>query len=225
MTFVDPQTGKKTTYSSKIISFGLSTEQNNIVCNNMPASNCELYATRLATDIVALPSVATIIVSSALKNEDREMLIEFYTDVIDYTVETVCWIGHPEPPAHLKNRFHCYQSFEELAVKLKYLLLTAHSKQKKNSIFSKNIANCLIILSFIRNYPGIKTRELAEKIEISERSIQRYISTLQAAGEWIEYDRKKRGWILQNNISILFGDHLSNDQTKRRPTAERKIGI
>ena len=33
-------------------------------------------------------------------------------------------------------------------------------------------------------------------------------STLQAAGEWIEYDTKARGWYLQNGISIFFGDDL-----------------
>lgn len=46
------------------------------------------------------------------------------------------------------------------------------------------------------------------------RIIQRNISTLQAAGEWIEYDTKKRGWYLQNGVSILFSDHLRETDKK-----------
>ena len=65
-----------------------------------------------------------------------------------------------------------------------------------------------MILSLIRSHPGIKTQELVDKLEMPTRTIQRYISALQAAGEWIEYDTYKRGWQIQYGISILFGDHL-----------------
>ena len=65
-----------------------------------------------------------------------------------------------------------------------------------------------MILSLIRSHPGIKTQELVDKLEMPTRTIQRYISALQAAGEWIEYDTHTRGWQLQYGISILFGDHL-----------------
>lgn len=74
--------------------------------------------------------------------------------------------------------------------------------------FSKRLADSLLILSLIRLHPGIKTRELAKKTELSLRSVQRYISTLQATGEGIEYNTVKKGWELQNRISILLGGHL-----------------
>lgn len=68
-----------------------------------------------------------------------------------------------------------------------------------------------MILSIIRLQPGIRTQELADKLEVSVRTVQRHISTLQAAGEWIEYDTAKRGWRLQFGISVLFGDHLKDE--------------
>lgn len=114
----------------------------------------------------------------------------------------------PSPPRHLRAKFKCYENFEELATNLQYHLLSAHSKSKKAKDFSKKMADCLMILSLIRSHPGIKTQDLVDKLEIPTRTIQRYISTLQAAGEWIEYDTHKRGWQLQYGISILFGDHL-----------------
>jgi len=47
-------------------------------------------------------------------------------------------------------------------------------------------------MKLIRSRSSIRTQELVEELELSPRTIQRYISTLQAAGEWIAYDHKKR---------------------------------
>ena len=47
-------------------------------------------------------------------------------------------------------------------------------------------------MKLIRSRSRIRTQELVEELELSPRTIQRYISTLQAAGEWIAYDHKKR---------------------------------
>ena len=58
----------------------------------------------------------------------------------------------------------------------------------------------------MRLYPGITTAQLAKKIEISQRSVQRYIETLRVAGEWIEYDRNLKGWKLADGKSVLWGD-------------------
>ena len=99
---------------------------------------------------------------------------------------------------------------------MKYHLLSAHGKSKKAKDFSKKIAECLMILSLIRSHPNIRTQELADKLEIPTRTIQRYISALQAAGEWIAYDTHKRGWRLQYGISVLFGNHLKDDRTRRQ---------
>lgn len=37
------------------------------------------------------------------------------------------------------------------------------------------------------------TVQIAKNLEISQRSVQRYIETLRVAGEWIEYDRTLKG--------------------------------
>ena len=58
----------------------------------------------------------------------------------------------------------------------------------------------------IRQHPGITTQKLADELELSIRSVQRYIAALQAAGEWIEYDRTIKGWKLFHGFSALFGE-------------------
>ena len=53
--------------------------------------------------------------------------------------------------------------------------------------------------------------ELTELTELPLRNVQRYISALQATGEWIEYDRSLRGWKLFHGFSILYGDVWEED--------------
>ena len=208
--FVAPNGKKMPIYEGRVITFGLSSEQNEFVSNNMPSSHYELYETDCVTDIMAVHSIATIIMASAFQENELELITEYYLDIINQTDETVFWIGYPKPLNPLRIKFKCYENFDELALNLKYLLLTAHTKHKKIKSFSKKLADSLMILSMMRNRPGIKTSELASITEMSERSVQRYISTLQATGEWIEYDSVKRGWRLMENVSILFGDHLKD---------------
>ncbi|RHO54862.1 HTH domain-containing protein [Ruminococcaceae bacterium AM07-15] len=80
------------------------------------------------------------------------------------------------------------------------------SQTKKYKNFSIIVANTLFVLSAIKKTPGISTRESAEKLEVSERSVQRYIETLRIAGEWIEYDTALKGWELSVGKSVLWDD-------------------
>lgn len=192
----------------RVTTFGLTEEQNLLVKASLPTKDYVLLDTDVATDIIAVNATSQIINAAALDGEGLELIFDFYSEVINQIDGTIFWLGYPKPPQPLRTKFRCYQNFEELAVNLKYHLLTAHGKAKKIKEFSQHLADSLLILSLIRLHPGIKTRELAERTELSLRTVQRYIATLQATGEWIEYDTVKKGWLLQNNISILFGDHL-----------------
>ena len=68
------------------------------------------------------------------------------------------------------------------------------------------MAMILRVLREIRANPGISTKALAEKLELSTRTVQRHIETLRMAGEFIDYDRSKRGWQLTANKSELLGE-------------------
>lgn len=197
---------------SRVISFGFTDRQNDIIAENLPTSEYELYETDVVTDIFAINSDAVIINSEALNDSDREMIIEYFTETQVYLSETIFWIGFPKPPTHLRIKFDCHEHIEMLAVELKYRLLKAHKRAEKSRIFSKRLADCIMILAEIRRNPGVKTKELSQKFELSTRTIQRYITTLQAAGEWIEYDTVKRGWKLQYGCSMLFGDTIIDEE-------------
>ena len=86
------------------------------------------------------------------------------------------------------------------------ILLNAYKKKKKIISFSRSLSNTLMVLRRIRQKPYITTRELSEDVEMTPRTIQRYIETLRMAGEFIEYDTHKKGWHLQDGKSVFLGD-------------------
>jgi len=188
----------------RVTTFGLSEEQNILIRGALPAKGYELLDTDAPTDLLAISAAALIINAAALDTDSSEMIFDYYTEIGDCTDETIFWIGDPKPPKHLLTKFKCYANFDELATNLKYHLLSAHRKSKKAKDFSRQLMDCLLIMKLIRSRPGIRTQELVKELELSTRTVQRYISTLQAAGEWIAYDHTKKGWYLQDGVSPLF---------------------
>ena len=196
----------------RVITFGLTDEENALVEENLPARDYEVFDTDAPTDLIAIGCQALIINAAALDADSAGMIFDYYSQVNGCTDETVIWLGEPKPPKELRKFFKCYGSFDAIADKLKYLLLTAHSKSKKAHEYSEKLVNGLKILALIRKHPGISTQKLSELTELPLRSVQRYITALQATGEWIEYDRTLRGWKLFHGISILYGDVWEDEQ-------------
>lgn len=192
--------------NDRVNTFGLTDEQNALVQANLPARAYELYIADTPTDVIAIGCCAMIVYAPAMDADSAEMLFDYYAQVDGCTDETVIWLGEPKPPKALKKFFKCYDSFDAVAEKLKYLLLTAHSKSKKSHDYSEKLVNGLKILALIRSHPGISTQKLTELTELPLRSVQRYIAVLQATGEWIEYDRALKGWKLFHGISILYSE-------------------
>lgn len=190
----------------RINTFGLTEEQNAHVKANLPSHDCELYIADDPTDLIAINCEAMIVNASVMEQDSADMIFDLYTQIDGCTDEAVLWLGEPKPPKELQKFFKCYDSFEAIADKLKYLLLAAHSKSKKAHEYSEKLVNGLKILALIRSNPGISTQKLAELTELPLRSVQRYIAALQATGEWIEYDRSLRGWKLFHGISMLYGE-------------------
>ena len=190
----------------RVTTFGLTDEENALVEENLPTRDYEVFDTGAPTDLIAIGCQALIINAASMDSESAGMIFDYYSQVNGCTDETVIWLGEPKPPKELRKFFKCYDSFAAIADKLKYLLLTAHSKSRKAHDYSEKLVNGLKILALIRKHPGISTQKLSELTELPLRSVQRYIAALQATGEWIEYDRALRGWKLFHGVSILYGD-------------------
>ena len=188
----------------RVMTFGLTKMQNESVGKVLPITEDELYVTDVPEDLIAISASAVIINAEKLSKSNVDMMFDYYTEIGKSADETVYWIGVPEPPKQLQKVIRTYSCFDELSVELKYQLLTAYRKSRKAKDFSRKMADCIKIISLVKARPGIKTQEIAERLEVSTRTVQRYISTLQVAGEGIEYDNTKKGWFLPGNYSILF---------------------
>lgn len=208
-TFLAPDGSLIVIPKGRVMACGLSDAELRVVRSCLPSEDYQIYRTDIPQDIVAIDRETLLIRPETISQEMLDLFLEYYTEINDCGKDTVVWIGAKQPPSHLRKRFAIYPDFEVLAEQLPRILRTSHQRQKKTRAFSKNLADCLMILSLIRSNPGIKTKTLSEKLELPIRTVQRYITTLQATGEWIEYDMKNRGWHLQSGISILFGDHLT----------------
>lgn len=192
-------------HANLIATFGLNEDENAYIEKNLPQKECQIMDTDEVTDIVAASEFAVIVRADAMNQADIDLLYDYYGEVAPLS-ETVIFIGDVMIPAKLKNHIAVYKDFDTLKENLKYILLSAYRKQKKSENFSATLANAILILSTIRRQPYITSAELAEKLELSQRSVQRYIETLRVAGEWIEYDTAHKGWHLQVGKSVLWGD-------------------
>ena len=190
----------------RIITFSLTEEENAVVTANIPARNYEVFDTDAPTDVIAIGSEAMIIYAPAMDQDSIDSIFDLYTQIDGCTHETVIWLGEPKPPKNLQKIFKCYESFDAIRDKIKYLLLNAHTKSKKAYDYSTRLVMGYKIIALVREHPGITTEKLSEILELPVRSVQRYLASLQAAGEWIEYDRTLHGWKLFHGKSALIGD-------------------
>lgn len=188
-----------------IMTVGLTDEEIDIIKKNVPQKECEVINTDDIRDILAMHEFVVIVKTDVMETDEVDILLDFYSEIVPFG-ETVIFIGKVQVPEKLSKYIVVYEDFDELKDKIKYVLLTAYRKQKKTENFSVTLANAIMILSMIRKHPYITSAELAERLELSQRSIQRYIETLRVAGEWIEYSTEKRGWMLSAGKSVLWGD-------------------
>lgn len=184
---------------------GLTPDEIDIVKKNVPQKDFEIMVTDDYRDLIAVSAMAVIARTDAIDEEDVNILIDWYKEIAPFS-ESVSFIGKIQLPKELTKHITVHESFDVFSDKIKFFLLSAYRKQKKTENFSATLANAIMILSLIRKHPYITSVELSEKLELSQRSVQRYIETLRVAGEWIEYSPEKRGWMLSAGKSVLWGD-------------------
>ncbi|WP_304973808.1 winged helix-turn-helix transcriptional regulator [uncultured Alistipes sp.] len=199
----------------RIGTFGLTEDELAAISADLPSADWDLTCTDCGSDLIAIPYLVTIVRSDASTAEELSVLWGLCLEVAE-AAKTVISIGDTGIPSTLRPKVRVFPDFEAMVPKLKYLLLDALRRSKKGKAFSKTLANAIQILCEIRSRPGVTTRQLAEKFELSPRSVQRYVETLRVAGEWIEYDARTRGWRLGcGGRSILWDDF--DDEYREEP--------
>jgi len=190
----------------RIGTFGLTKRERSMILDHRSAAGCDLTAADCGSDLIAVSHFVIIVRSDPSTAEELSVLWSFCSE-IEEAAKSVISIGDTGVPAALRSKVRIFPNFESLLPNLKYLLLDALRRDKKEEAFSKTLANAMRILYLIRARPGVTSRQLADELELSTRSVQRYIETLRVAGEWIDYDAKTRGWKLgYGGKSVLWDD-------------------
>jgi len=206
---INPMTGEELRRTKDVLVYGISDNQFAIICEELPSSDIRVVdCSDCFTDIIALPYIAVILNPDVMEQEHIDYFNDYANEVLYFTEKIIFTKDHPVLKQLNKNVKHVVLDGDfEIKAKIKYLLLDATRSDRRNDTYSDTISQTIRVLSEIRKHPGITTAELAEIIERNAKTVQRYITTLNCAGEFIEYDRKKKGWFLFDNKSVLWGDY------------------
>lgn len=209
MSASNPRTGEIIHKTKNVLIYGLSDQQIKMVEDNLPNTNTIVMdCTECFTDIIAHAYIAVIMNPDYLELENIEYFNEFANDVGAYSEKIIFTKPHSLLNALQNNvKYIVFNDDFDFQDKIRYVLLEASRDDKRSNSYSDTISQTIRVLSEIRKHPYITTAELAEIIERNPRTVQRYITTLVCAGEFIEYDRKRKGWFLYENKSILWGDY------------------
>lgn len=186
---------------STVAVYGFSNKESEIINSSLAKSTTELFIAEYATDLFAIDHLMIIVNVSRVPDSELQQLFAYYKQVPVFS-ETVILIGDCTQ-LDVNNRMTVYTEFDDLQKNLKYLLLAAHKQRKNAESFSRSISYALIILKMITENPGISSKEIADRLELSPRSVTRYIETLNMSGESIVYNRKQNGWSLEYDESLL----------------------
>lgn len=212
MRATNPQTGHliEEVRWPNIFVYGLTETELEILNNSLPGKEVEITdVTNNASCIVEKVDFAIVINTDNISEDEFDFFAEFYKD-FDGCTETIILTGSN---VSAKEKFSCvkvvyYKDDFTMERNMKYDLLQAYQKTTKSDGYSEKLAMLLKILFAIRNKPYITTKELSEKIEKSDRTVQRYIETLRCAGEFIGYDRHKKGWYLMVDGKSVLMDEI-----------------
>ncbi len=206
---INPRTGEPLRKTKKVLIYGLSETETIQVQKNLPNADVEVMdCTGCFTDIIAHAYIAVIMNPDLLELEDIEYFNELADNVGAYSEKII----FSKPHKILDNldsnvRYIVFADDFDFRDKIKYVLLEACRADKRSNSYSDTVSQTIRVLSEIRKRPYVSTTRLAEIIERNPRTVQRYITTLICAGEFIEYDKKKKGWFLYENKSVLWGDY------------------
>ena len=124
---------KPHTYDGRIITFGLTEEENTLIKILAHGKNIEIYAADISSDLVALLATVIIVKAVQLEADDLNLLENYYAEVGEDADEIVFWLGSPLPSLKLQRFFKCYNKFDDIVLELKKTYKNALIFKKKKS--------------------------------------------------------------------------------------------
>lgn len=95
--------------------------------------NSSAFITECSTDLIATPVSGIIVRFSKLPGGERNMLLDYYSEIGDFS-EAVILIGEISLPPNLCRKINVFSSFELMQQQIKFILMDAYRKQKSIKI-------------------------------------------------------------------------------------------
>ena len=95
--------------------------------------NSSAFITECSTDLIATPVSGIIVRFSKLSGGERNMLLDYYSEIGDFS-EAVILIGEISLPPNLCRKINVFSSFELMQQQIKFILMDAYRKQKSIKI-------------------------------------------------------------------------------------------
>lgn len=174
----------------KIILFGLNDSQIDLIRDS--GLRATFFIFDYYTDVIAHYAELTILNTEKMDTDEKKCLADFYRE-IDPTDEHVILTSEDNSFCNI-SFVETIADFFDYPESVPLILMKKLKETKRDVDFSRRIMMAIKVLHLISENPGITTHQLVEKVEgTSDRSVKRYIRSLQAAGIMIDY--RNKGWI------------------------------
>ena len=150
-----------------------------------------LYETDCSTDLIAIPSMLSVVDPSAMEPRDLADVLDWVTDLEDPQYR----ILFTEAVTGLSNRLSrnviaapsCWSHDH-----FKFLLLKLRAASRRRAhecrTYDRKLFRLVYVLREFHSKKKVNTRELANEFNVSIRTVQRDLELLQSLGECIDYD-------------------------------------
>lgn len=200
---INPMTGREITYP-RVVALGLSPEHVELIKKSCMLKQNELRLTENYIDVIAEYANLYVVNTACLSQDELQTLLDLWVEVGGG--QDIVLLGAVDLPSGLARRAKVF-SPDDFLQSAKYCLLDVEKSKQKQEAHSRQYILFLKTLIMIRNRPGISTKQISGELEVSARTVQRYINSLRVAGEYIEFDRQKMGWVLgAEGKSLLLGE-------------------
>lgn len=173
-----------------ILAYNLTKEQIATLIKLSP--QCDYRYVEVWSDFIAISSSLVIADMSDISAEDRATIFKFYKEIEPSPEHLIITGGIDEnSDPHIKS-VDVISDFWDDESKIKTTLLKVLHDTAKDVDISTRLSRLLIVQKIICENPRITTKEIAANLEVSERSVKRYIDTLRMSGADIRYTAN--GW-------------------------------
>lgn len=150
-----------------------------------------LYETDCSTDLIAIPSMLSVVDPSAMEPRALADVLDWVTDLEDTQYRILFTEEVPGLPQRLSRSIiatpSCWSQdhFKFLLLKLR---AAVRRREHECRAYDRKLFRLIYVLREFHSKKKVNTRELANEFNVSIRTVQRDLGLLQSLGECIDYD-------------------------------------